>query len=619
MKEIKFTLYSVLKNEDAIPYIGQNLLVVADGLGGSGSALHYIDKDKFYDMEDGFYHSAFADFKLEHIKELKLYLNQSLEEMIDEKNDTSALWASRIVSARYIYALNYLKEYQRVDNANTREELVKFIQKGLTKTKNQFQLSNGKYKNQLLLPTTLASLRYTTVNNKINVEALWAGDSRCYALSKEGLFQLSMDDEDASGAITNLFYEGNLNTKLNYKKYELPQPCILFVVSDGFFDPFETYENLGLESLLFDCLNKSTTLEEFKLNLISKPNQIHADDATIAFTAIGFKDFSTMKNHFQSRSKEIFKMQKDYLKYQDFLYMQQQSDSEYLDYMKNRTKDKYLTIKEIVTTSLLENKPYSFQFLKNAFEEIKSQSKENCLKQYQTNLIEQIETDFKKRILPPFKQNIQTKDIHKIEENNFNYQKCKEKEKIIQSKISLLETQKENLLTSYYNFKKEVNLQSEFFDLKEIVKKIEVKIKIDYEIHRKSLFNQLKTIQSNLNLLQKVYKKQVKKLIQKYKINFNLVKRDILLNKYNLKKESLDFSVIKNNFYLYLENNQISVIQGLLEQMKEKETIIDHLYNSTRLKYYRLYFKYQKNPSKNFLKFNNKLKQFNIEYMKHLN
>ncbi len=619
MKEIKFTLYSVLKNEDAIPYIGQNLLVVADGLGGSGSALHYIDKDKFYDMEDGFYHSAFADFKLEHIKELKLYLNQSLEEMIDEKNDTSALWASRIVSARYIYALNYLKEYQRVDNANTREELVKFIQKGLTKTKNQFQLSNGKYKNQLLLPTTLASIRYMTINNKIIVEALWAGDSRCYAFTKDGLFQLSMDDEDVSGAITNLFYEGNNDTKLNYKKYELTQPCILFVVSDGFFDPFEPYENLGLEHLLFDCINKSTTIDEFKTNLELKLNQIHADDASIAFTAIGFKDFSTMKNHLQNRSKEIFKMQKDYLKYQDFLYMQQQSDSEYLNYMGNRTKDKYLSIKEIVTTSLLENKPYSFQFLKNAFEEIKLQSKEACLKQYQTHMIEQIETDFENRILPPFKQNIQVKDIHKINENNFNYQKFKEKEKSLHSKMSLLENPKESLLTSYYNFKKEVNLQSESPELKEIVKKIETKIKTEYEIHKKILLNQLKTIQRNLNLLQKVYKKQVTKLIQKYKNDFNLVKQDILISKYNLKIEALDLTIIKNQFYLYLDNNQDFIIHKLLEQMKEKETIIDSLYNPTRLKYFRLYFKYQKNPSKNFLKFNEKLKQFNIEYMKKIN
>lgn len=619
MKEIKFTLYSVLKNEDAIPYTDHNLLVVADGLGGSGSVVHYIDKDKFDDKEDCFYHSAFADFTPEHIVQLKSYINQTLKDMTDEENDTSALWASRIVSVRYIYALNFLKKYQAVDNVKTREELVKFIHKGLTKTKDQFQLSNGKYKNQLLLPTTLASIRYATVNNKINVEALWAGDSRCYALTKDGLFQLSMDDEDTSGAITNLFNEGNVDTKLNYKKYEFTQPCILFVVSDGFFDPFEPYENLGLEHLLFDCINKSTTVEEFKLNLLSKIDQIHADDASIAFTALGFKDFSTMKNHLQNRTKEIFKMQKDYLKYQDFLYMQQQSNVEYLDYMKNRTKDKYLTIKEIITTSLLENKPYSFQFLKNAFEKVKSQSKEACLKQYQTNLIERIEIDFKKRILPPFKQNIQSKDIHKINENNFNYQKYKEKEKFLQSKISLLETQKENLLASYYNFKKEMNLQSEFFDLKEIVKKIEVKIKIDYEIRKKSFFNQLKAIQSNLKLLQKVYKKQVIKLIEKYRNNFNLVKQDILLNKYDLKIESLDLSNIKNQFYFYLDNNQIVVIQELLEQMKEKETIIDHLYNSSRLKYYRLYFKYQKNPSKNFLKFNNKLKQINIQYMKYLN
>lgn len=326
-----------------------------------------------------------------------------------------------------------------------------------------------------------------------------------------------------------------------------------------------------------------------------------------------------MKNYLQSRTKEILKIQNNFSKYQELLQIYQQSKSEYGDYMYNRTMDKYETIKEIVSTSLLENKSYSFQFLKNVFEEIKSQSKEDYLKQYQERIIEQIEFDFNERNLPQFKPNNQSKEIKKICENNLNYLNYKEQEKSLQSRMSLVEHQKENLLTSYFNFKKEVNLQSESTELKEIVKKIEVKIKIEFEILKNSILKQNKTIKMNLNLLQKLYKKQVTRLMQKYKNDFNLVKRDILLNKYNLKIESLDFTTLKNQFYLYLDINKDSVILELLEQMKEKETIIDYLYNSTRLKYYRVYYKYQKKPSKNFLKFNDKLKQLNLEYMKHLN
>ena len=42
-RDLKFRFYSVLKNEDAPPFLSDTLLAVADGLGGSGSTVHKID------------------------------------------------------------------------------------------------------------------------------------------------------------------------------------------------------------------------------------------------------------------------------------------------------------------------------------------------------------------------------------------------------------------------------------------------------------------------------------------------------------------------------------------------------------------------------------------------
>ena len=43
-KDLCFKFYSVLKNEDAMPFIGKNILVAADGMGGAGSTVHEIDR-----------------------------------------------------------------------------------------------------------------------------------------------------------------------------------------------------------------------------------------------------------------------------------------------------------------------------------------------------------------------------------------------------------------------------------------------------------------------------------------------------------------------------------------------------------------------------------------------
>ena len=46
---LSFDFYSVLKNEDAPPFVGSDFLVAADGLGGAGSNVHVIDRSEHPD------------------------------------------------------------------------------------------------------------------------------------------------------------------------------------------------------------------------------------------------------------------------------------------------------------------------------------------------------------------------------------------------------------------------------------------------------------------------------------------------------------------------------------------------------------------------------------------
>ena len=46
MKNLDFYFYSVLKNEDANPYVGSDVIAVADGLGGSVAFAYQADRTR---------------------------------------------------------------------------------------------------------------------------------------------------------------------------------------------------------------------------------------------------------------------------------------------------------------------------------------------------------------------------------------------------------------------------------------------------------------------------------------------------------------------------------------------------------------------------------------------
>ena len=354
MKNNNFKFYSVLKNEDANPYIGNDIIVVADGLGGSGSTVHEINREKHKNIQNDIMTGAFCGMKDKDISSaLRSYIEELIKPMTDGKDDSSALWASRIVIARCIYALTEgeLKE-SKLSEEKIRQELVKFILKGLNNTVEKFKLQNGKYDGQLLLPTTLSLIRYTEKSDTVIAETLWAGDSRSYALTKDGLKLLSKDDEDNSGSITNLFYADNKKVTLNYRQYEIEKPCALLVVSDGVFDPFDPDEHLGVEYVLLTALQESTSFEDVAEKLRSFYSEVRGDDATMAFVSFGINDFDEMKRYFEDRAKKIKEFREEQIKYHSALEVLNLSEEEAKHYVTTRTQDKYDTIADMLVEAI---------------------------------------------------------------------------------------------------------------------------------------------------------------------------------------------------------------------------------------------------------------------------
>lgn len=444
---MSFTLYSVLKNEDAIPYIGNNIIAIADGLGGSGSTVHSIDRKNHIDMKSELMKSAFSDFEEEKLKDLQEYLCDLLKPMIDDVDDTSALWGARIAIFRYIYALLKDDKFKNIEFKESLEELSNYIKKGLINTAEHFDLQKGKYDNQLILPTTLAGFRYKEQNENIVIDALWAGDSRCYILTKEGLKQVSIDDEDASGAITNLFAASDKNTKLNYREIKLSKPCILLAVSDGFFDPFGEHDNFGLEHVLLESINQSNTTNELREKLLETFDNYHADDATMAFVPIGFDNFEQIKLNLKERTEYILDIYNQFKSNIKYLNLKDVDKKNLESYIYDRVKCKYDSISKDMIEMTLNEKQDSIisNEIKDIIEKFTSSNEEQLdkiIKSNEEQLFNTVKNKLCKYDAFPFKTS-EKKEIDKLKRafdmNLKSIDEIVSKEKDIQAFASLKE------------------------------------------------------------------------------------------------------------------------------------------------------------------------------------
>jgi len=348
-EDLSFKFYSVLKNEDADPFMEDGLLVVTDGLGGAGSVVHELDKIKYerkeFWLEDFLIHCAIGVKKDQIPEWLMDYINIWFKPMIDSEPDTSALWASRIAIARFVYAVRVKMEWiHNLSDINIRKNISEFIVRGLNDVVKKFNLQPGKYENQKLLPTTLAALIYADDNKKktVDVDALWAGDSRCYLLNKDGLKQLTIDDEDNAEMITNLFYAGGRPTTLNHKKYSFLHPCILITVSDGVFDPYSPYDNLGVEAILLENIKKCNSSKELCEKLKLHYDAVRADDATMAFVPLGFDSYAHIQKVLAARTVKVLDIWEKYHKYKSKLDIvdSQEAADDVIGKISSRTSDK---------------------------------------------------------------------------------------------------------------------------------------------------------------------------------------------------------------------------------------------------------------------------------------
>lgn len=155
-------------------------------------------------------------------------------------------------------------------------------------------------------PTTLAAVAVTDGRKDKSpawtVEAMWAGDSRCYIwTATHGLQQLSADHSNDADILGQLVNDGPMTNVVSMdndwfvdvNRQSLSEPFFAFCASDGVHGYVRTPG--ALEWHLLRCLIQAKDTEEWLSHLAAAIEGYTGDDATFALASFGFKTFKDLK------------------------------------------------------------------------------------------------------------------------------------------------------------------------------------------------------------------------------------------------------------------------------------------------------------------------------------
>ena len=323
------------QGEDTLPFATNDILLVADGLGGSGGFPHskinrdIIDCDKFYDLVfkpvfDQEIDDSFKDYILNSFSEIfktkdyYFYSNRTMR--------CSGYFASRLASAIALYEIKYVDDFNkdklfkaiyeaRDAEKNLQEPINEYAKKLADAIFEKLQkiASNVGFvmettvKNSKLLPSTLVIglVNDSDEREDLDVVYLWAGDSRAYVWDRNGL-GIFTEDHEKNETMTNLI---NLSIPfyLEGKMYTVNKPCILFNASDGCYKCPAFASPFDLEYIILDALKDADTFDMGVENLKNTLNILstHDDSCTLAISTYGYSLFEDIRSDVLARLKYI--------------------------------------------------------------------------------------------------------------------------------------------------------------------------------------------------------------------------------------------------------------------------------------------------------------------------
>ena len=301
------TLFIPLRssNEDAKPVSEGGFLGVADGLGGRGG--RKITSNNGVQNTHAFFGSrATLRYARKYFSDEKI--NSIFQRLYDEDEDT------------------VLKETAGELGREIAESLLRIWSSD--KNKHDKWITDGTFR---ILPTTLALILWQEQEKYADTVSFWAGDSRCYALTKNGLQQLSTDDLMSNEDYQNLLHGDDIMSNyislsqdfhISARRCRIPIPCLLFSASDGAFmyvrDVVSNYEPnaMQLEYMLLEAF-EGKELDKGLDQIKSYYYTVQQDDISMAFALVQNEqcvDFQSMiqerRSTFQREFSDEWTLQK---------------------------------------------------------------------------------------------------------------------------------------------------------------------------------------------------------------------------------------------------------------------------------------------------------------------
>ena len=347
--ELKTEGFVYYSGEDGQPYVDNKLIIVADGLGGTGSMKHSSINPGVLDEETAL--STFFGDMYEHIDECFVsYFKNSFKELFLLKDiycktphayKSSAYIGSRIVSSIMLYHLSHdedflpdklFGDYAALDE-EAKDEYVKslaekikaIIKADINKVaENANIIRESDSKDLEIMATTLCSTIYLEHEDYVEAFYFISGDSRPYVWSlTNGLQQVVSDRENADGGMNDcIVADGDFSIVCKYLKYD--KPCVLFNASDGCFDSGAFISPLAFEKLILDGFIQSGSIEETEQRFISDFETFgtHDDSSTLALTTFGYPSFESLQYDLVQRNEKI---KTDYFdKFEGLLFQQRE-------------------------------------------------------------------------------------------------------------------------------------------------------------------------------------------------------------------------------------------------------------------------------------------------------
>ena len=320
---------TVYSGEDARPYVDEHLIMVADGLGGTGAIRHssvdrgVLDKDTvvktfFKGIYDNLDDEVFANYVTDSFVELyeaKEFFGKNVHAI-----KKSSYFGSRLLLSVLLYhfkndadlsAEKLLGEIAVLSGEEKEKHLVELGEKIRNIIKEDLHKvavnANIIYESSIqklkLLATTMCVTVFQEKEDCVDALYFIAGDSRPYFWNeKEGLCQVSEDLEGEDGGMTSCVYEGG-DFSVCCKHFRFSKPCILFNASDGCFDSGMFQSQMAFEKLILDAIVDNDSIENAENALVEKYDVYgtHDDSSTLALRTFGYNSFDELKSACNSR------------------------------------------------------------------------------------------------------------------------------------------------------------------------------------------------------------------------------------------------------------------------------------------------------------------------------